>query len=169
MKKGFSLIELLVVVAIIGILAAVGIVAYSGYTASAKIKTLEANYNTIVKYITNEVMKCEIDSEIEAHILFPNKYHSCTSTAKIRNFKNISTTVISFLHNENTYGFKNPLNTTDTIVINNNSDCPRSSPGSPALGRINCGYKTSTDKVHCCACWGTGTNDTWSTTIDNPY
>ena len=167
-RKGFSLIELLVVVAIIGILAAVGMVAYSGYTASAKIKTLEANYNTIVKYITNEVMKCEIDSEIEAHILFPNKYYSCNAPGRIRNFSSMSGAVVAFLHNENTYGFKNPLNSKDTVVINNNSDCPVPNNNND-LGRINCGHKASTDKVHCCARFGMGTNDTWSTTIDNPY
>ena len=35
-SKAFTLIELLVVVAIIGILASVGVVAYNGYTDSAK-------------------------------------------------------------------------------------------------------------------------------------
>jgi|TARA_B100001079_G_C16127026_1_gene389600 prepilin-type N-terminal cleavage/methylation domain-containing protein len=38
MKKGFSIMELLVVVAIIGVLAAVGVLAYNGYIANAKKK-----------------------------------------------------------------------------------------------------------------------------------
>ena len=46
-NKAFSLIELLVVVALIGILSAVGIVSYSGYTKSAKQKNAELSLNTL--------------------------------------------------------------------------------------------------------------------------
>ena len=47
MNKSIHLIELLVV-AIIGILAAVGVIAYNGYTSSAK-RVTQANHNIIYK------------------------------------------------------------------------------------------------------------------------
>jgi prepilin-type N-terminal cleavage/methylation domain-containing protein len=62
-QKAFTLIELLVVVAIIGILAAVGVVAYNGYTASAKKNAVKSNFKLVEKYISAELMKCEIGDD----------------------------------------------------------------------------------------------------------
>ena len=58
-NKGFTLIELLVVVAIIGALAAVGVVAYNGYTAAAKKNSTKAIHSNIVKFVASEVAKCK--------------------------------------------------------------------------------------------------------------
>ena len=60
-NKGFTLIELLVVVAIIGTLAAVGVVAYNGYTEAAKKNSSKAIHANIVKYVGSELAKCTLD------------------------------------------------------------------------------------------------------------
>ena len=56
LQKGFSLVELLVVVAIIGVLAGVGIVGYQGYTDAAKERVAMANFNSVKRFIDTELV-----------------------------------------------------------------------------------------------------------------
>jgi len=62
-KKAFTLIELLIVVAIIGILAGVGVPMYNGYMATAKVNSASTNHANIKSFVSATLTKCSAGSQ----------------------------------------------------------------------------------------------------------
>jgi len=84
-NKGFSLIELLVVVAIIGVLAAVGVLAYNGYIDSARKTVVKRNFTDTFRFMMAEIAKCDIGIDekvfggLDCPVKASDKYQTCAA------------------------------------------------------------------------------------------
>ena len=64
-QKAFTLMELMIVIVIIGILSAVGMVMFGGQAEKAKIAVIKTNFKMVKKYVSVELIKCQIgDTDI---------------------------------------------------------------------------------------------------------
>ena len=80
--KAFTLIELLIVVAIIGILAGVGIPMYNGYMANAKINAVKQQHAQVVSYLSAEFQKCHMGSSTIFQDTWKKNQENCPIPAK---------------------------------------------------------------------------------------
>ena len=110
-KSAFTLIELLVVVAIIGILATVGVVAYNGYTESAKKKVTKANHSIIYRTMLNEIKKCEINGSGGLLSLNGTNLLQCSDIfSSTNNYGKVTTAMSTYFRSavKNSYNSKIP-------------------------------------------------------------
>jgi len=128
-QKGFTLLELLVVVAIIGILAAIGVVSFGGFQRAAKVNATKTNFKTVVDFIRLNVQRCEIGESVYYDI---NKKLGTKTGDKCADIKNgkADEVVASVLGHYNANKWCNPYG-----MLHNSGTCQE---GVAGAGKSSC-------------------------------
>ena len=124
--------ELMIVIVIIGILAAVGMVTFGGQAEKAKISSSKANHKQIVKYMTVEIQGCNMG---ESSVMNGNLKCPITNSSQIITAIHKSSTGIS-------NSFKNPFNAAESAInkswydYNNDANIGRTLMGQNAWNNV---------------------------------
>ena len=134
-KKAFTLIELLIVVAIIGILAGVGVPMYNGYMATAKVQSSATNHANVKSFVAATLTKCSSGS---AYVMLGSSNRQCSQTPNA--WSSYFRTYFNEI-NKNPYGgayvtttSTNPIKGSTTISYTGNRISIRTNIGNEAGG-----------------------------------
>ena len=167
--------ELMIVIVIIGILAAVGLVTFNNFSKTAKKNVMKANLNMIKRYTMTEFQKCLLGEEMEA-------YKKGISGAKNCSYIFTFGTEFAFSNAHNAikkihFKDKKSLEDKTQTLVDWHGAVP---PKAEHLGRIMCFWDAQDPKGtwknymknnqgHCTAKWGSGTDDYFIVYFDTVY
>ena len=153
-KKGFTLVELLVVVAILGVLAAVGIVSFGGFLGNAKENATKTNHSNVVSFIQTYWLKCTLEPKTYEDLVNSSKQKTSVDCVTENSWEH------KFHNHFEGSGWVNPFNIVDRAVyMEYNDNIPST------LGQTNIRYFHNENKITIKTRWGTEENETISNTI----